>query len=88
MYMRVWSGLGKCILKTINEGNCFVNLNLGYFYSLKNNTRVIYSPISELLEKYGCSCTEDDCNVMVVNGAVICVLIVGEEGVCECRRVG
>jgi len=89
MYMRVWSGLSKCIQKTVNEGKCFVNLNLGYFYPLKNNIRrIAYSPIPELLEKYGCSLIEDDYNAMIANETVLCVLIIGNEGVCECRGLG
>eukprot|EP00826_Nyctotherus_ovalis_P017277 TRINITY_DN15078_c0_g1_i2.p3 TRINITY_DN15078_c0_g1~~TRINITY_DN15078_c0_g1_i2.p3 ORF type:complete len:165 (+),score=50.22 TRINITY_DN15078_c0_g1_i2:75-569(+) len=94
MYMRVWSALCKCILKTIADGSCFVSLSLGYLRPSKDKSgRVIYSPFAEILEKHGCELAEDECNVNAGSGLVSCEASVGgsAEGVCEvggtCRTV-
>jgi len=62
MYMRVWAGLGKIILKEISQGNCFVSLDIGYFYPIGNN-KCAYSPTLELIEKYGYTLIEDSYNI-------------------------
>ena len=64
MYMRVWSGLQKLILKVVSEGNCFVSLNIGYFFPLKGiQGSYGYSPTVEILEKYGFVLLEDAHNI-------------------------
>ncbi len=85
LYMRVWSGLGRLVLAEISRGNCFVSLDIGYFYPYKdesvaregqgkmtapNVTRVCYSPTLELLDKYQFSLFEDPFNVLPSNREV------------------
>jgi len=67
IYMRVWSGLGKLISKTVTEGNCFVSLDLGYFFPSKIQGKFIYSPSIELIEKSGYGLCEDAYNVKPSN---------------------
>lgn len=68
VYMRVWTALTKAIARTVHEGNCFVSLDLGYFFP-SNTTpgRIVYSPANELLDKYGYELEEDSYNIKPAN---------------------
>lgn len=68
LYMKVWTGLGRLLAKTITQGNCFISLELGYFYPLKD--RFVYSPTLELMNKYGYLLIEDFCNISPKNRTV------------------
>ena len=64
LYMRVWTGLGRAIAKVTLEGNCFANLQLGYFFPLNDSKRKFaYSPTFELLESRGLTLIEDCSNI-------------------------
>jgi len=68
LYMKVWSSLGRLLIKTITHRNCFISPELGYFYPLKE--RFIYSPTLELMEKYRYLLIEDYCNISPKNRTV------------------
>ena len=66
MYMRVWTGLAKILVREVSQGNCVVSLDLGYFFPSKSSSgnllRVCYSPTLELIEKYKYTLYEDEYN--------------------------
>eukprot|EP00826_Nyctotherus_ovalis_P064484 TRINITY_DN9460_c0_g2_i2.p1 TRINITY_DN9460_c0_g2~~TRINITY_DN9460_c0_g2_i2.p1 ORF type:complete len:135 (-),score=20.31 TRINITY_DN9460_c0_g2_i2:359-763(-) len=68
IYMRIWTALTKAIARTVCEGNCFVSLDLGYFFpSSTMPGRFMYSPANELFDKYGYELEEDSYNVKPAN---------------------
>ena len=72
MYMRIWNGLGKSIVKTLTDGNCFISLSLGYFFSIKGSlSQFAYSPTLEIIERYGLTLIEDPYNMHPTNRFVI-----------------
>lgn len=71
LYMRVWTGLGKFLAKTVGDGNCFASLDFGYFYPSRDVPgQFVYSPTLELIEKYGYTLVEDEHNALPNGGDV------------------
>ena len=76
LYMRVWAGIGKLIVKELGRGNCFVTLDIGYFFPTKGQVtspgaaRYCFSPTLELLDKYQFQLLEDEYNVTPTNRSV------------------
>jgi len=64
LYMRVWSGIRNAIQKIVSNGNCFISMELGYFYPMKGAPgRFVYSPTLETLEKYDYTLIDDRYNI-------------------------
>ena len=71
VYMKIWSAFSQFVLKSTLEGNCFVDLHIGYFYPSKVTPgKYAYSPTLELLEKHGIILLEDVYNISPKNRAV------------------
>jgi len=72
IYLRIWSTLGRMIVKSIDEGNCFFNKDIGYFFPLKDEAKMCgYSPTAEVLEKYNLKLIEDAYNISPTNFNVL-----------------
>ena len=64
LYIRVWTGLRKFLTKVVSKGNCFVNLDFGYFYP-STQELFAYSPTQELIDRY--TLIEDNYNISPAN---------------------
>ncbi len=71
LYMRVWTGFGRFLVRETRKGRCVLSLEVGYFYPDKDNAqdsstvarRCRYSPTIELLERHKYTLHEDQYNV-------------------------
>lgn len=70
LYMRIWTGIRNAIYKIVSNGNCFISMELGYFYPMKGARGFAYSPTLETLEKYNYSLAEDPYNIKPTNCSV------------------
>ena len=64
VYMRIWNALGLSLKQVLLYKNCFVIPDLGYFFpSNQRFGMTIFSPFTEVCEKYNCTLIADDFNV-------------------------